>query len=378
MSRSLTALLLAASAACLESPEEPSGPQPVELISIGASYISCGLDPARNPLCWGNSSSSLFPARVTQTELAFTTLSVGGFHACGMVGAVPYCWGANDNGQVGDGTTAYRPEPVPLLRPGLSPFVQISAGTGHTCAVDQAGQAWCWGRNDYGTLGDATRNSSLTPIAIPLPAGTTLASVTAGEYHSCGLTPAGKAWCWGLADFGQMGDGIIRPFMSTPVEVVSPGVVFASLTLGIAHTCGLTPQGTAWCWGRGHRGRLGNGTTEDKPLPTQVQQPQLSTWTEITAGGDHTCGLTAQGIAYCWGRNFLSALGTGDNTDRHIPTPVVMPAGVTFTHISGGFGHTCAVDTSRGAWCWGLGSGGRLGDGTEETRPVPVRVLRSP
>ena len=311
---------------------------------------------------------------VTVAGVTFTSVTAGSFHTCGLTPAgAAYCWGENGNGQLGDGTLAPRLAPVMVAQPGGLTFTNVTAGSFHTCGLTPARAAYCWGLNVDGRLGDGTTTDRVTPVPVAQPAGVTFTSVTAGSFHTCGRTPAGAATCWGDNSRGQLGDGT-RTNRVTPVAVAQPaGVTFTSVTAGELHTCGLTPAGAAYCWG-GNGGQLGDGTTTDRLTPVAVAQPAGVTFTSVTAGAFHTCGRTPAGATTCWGVNSRGQLGDGTTTNRVTPVPVAQPAGVTFTSVTAGAFHTCGRTPAGAAYCWGDNSSGQLGDGTTTDGLTPVAV----
>jgi len=247
-------------------------------------------------------------------------------------------------------------------------FVQETAG-GHTCALTAAGFAYCWGSNVSGQLGDGTASGVLRETLTPVAGGLSFAQVSAGTNHTCGVTTDNDAYCWGLNNDGQLGDGTTER-RETPT-LVSGGLSFVQVSTGNDHTCGLTTDNVAYCWGWNGHGRLGDGTTEQRGTPTPVTGGL--NFTQVSAGAQHTCGLTAGNFAYCWGRNFRGELGDGTTTQRTVPTPVM--GGLSFTQVSPGENfHTCGVTTGNDAYCWGLNDHGRLGDGTTTQRAVPTLV----
>jgi alpha-tubulin suppressor-like RCC1 family protein len=160
----------------------------------------------------------------------------------------------------------------------------------------------------------------------------TFVSLAAGAYHICGLTTAGGAYCWGWNYFGQLGTttntGTDSP-NPTPTAVSLPnGVTFVSIEAGVYHTCGLTSAGAAYCWGNSGNGQLGDGTTTGSSAPVAVSAPEGVTFARLAAGSYHTCGVTSAGAAYCWGFNDYGQLGDGTTTSRATPTAVT--AGLTF------------------------------------------------
>ena len=215
-----------------------------------------------------------------------THITVGANHACALIsGGGVDCWGLNDHGQLGDGSTTDRSAPVQVRGVGgtgyLAGVTQISGGRMHVCVLSSDSTVYCWGRNETGELGDGTT----TNRSFPVQAGdiTTATSVSAGEYHSCARLQDGTAQCWGAAAFGQVGDGTTAN-TSTPATVIGPGgfgvlsgvaAISAgggdvSETTDWEHSCALTTDQTVVCWGQNNYGQLGDGTTTMSISPVGV------------------------------------------------------------------------------------------------------------
>jgi len=200
----------------------------------------------------------------------------------------------------------------------------------------------------------------------------TFASVSAGGFHSCGVTTAGAAYCWGYNFRGQLGNGT-NIDSNVPVAV-SGGHAFASVSAGFNHSCGVTTDGAAYCWGNNFYGELGIGTNSNSNVPAAVSGSH--TFASVNAGGEfHSCGMTTAGTAYCWGFNLYGQLGNGANADANVP--VAVSGSNTFASVSAGNIHSCGVTTAGVAYCWGSNSSGQLGHCTRTDSNVPTRVRRN-
>jgi alpha-tubulin suppressor-like RCC1 family protein len=264
-------------------------------------------------------------------------VSAGGFHTCALTdtGAVK-CWGHNNRGQLGDGTGTDRTTPVDVLGfPDGAAVVSAGGGEllggGHTCGVTALGGAVCWGRNEYGQLGDGTTADSVSPVAVVgLTAG--VADVHGGRWHSCALTISGGAKCWGWNGGGTVGDGS-NTTRTTPVDVVGLNNGVEALSTGGVHSCAVTVSGGVKCWGMNTTGQVGDGTSNNhRTAPVDVLEAPggqpLTGVAAVAAGGSitnlgHTCVVTDSGGVKCWGDNEFGQLGDGTTTDRTTPVDVV-------------------------------------------------------
>jgi alpha-tubulin suppressor-like RCC1 family protein len=290
-----------------------------------------------------------------------TRLSAAPDHTCALsTGGGVKCWGLNEHGQLGDGTSNNSPTPVDVI--GLtSGIAEVSAGYSETCSLSTGGGVKCWGYNADGQLGDGTTNDSTTPVdVVGLSSGIAALSTGPGGQgaaHACAVTTGGDVMCWG----GNYG--------STPVLVASP---FAAVSAGQTHTCALTTGHGVKCWGSNNNGQLGDGTTTDSTSPVDVSGLSSGV-AAISAGYQYTCALTIDGGAKCWGFNGQGRLGDGTTTDSSVPVDVSgLSSGVTA--ISASEYHTCALTTAGGVKCWGYNNFGMLGDGTTSTSSTPVDV----
>jgi alpha-tubulin suppressor-like RCC1 family protein len=216
--------------------------------------------------------------------------------------AKPGAGAANLYGSVGDGATENRLEPVRVAT--AVRFKQLSSGLTNSCAVTTGGETLCWGRNDVGQIGDGTTDGPrLEPT--PVQGGTRFSSVHAGGSLTCALTESGAAHCWGGG--GELGDGTLA---ARPVPgPVAGSLSFRSLVVGWRHACGLTLDGATYCWGHNGSGQLGTGSHEAALVPTRVATTER--FAGLSAGESHTCGVTPAGVVFCWGSNASGQLGGG-------------------------------------------------------------------
>jgi alpha-tubulin suppressor-like RCC1 family protein len=250
-------------------------------------------------------------------------------------------------------------------------FRQVSAGGyGHACGVTTDDEAYCWGDARSGALGNGTTTGpetcrtdgiefgcSTRPVAVE--GGLSFRQVSVGSAHTCGVTTDDKAYCWGAMDYatGQLGDGTMEGRL-TPVAVAG-GLRFRSVSAGWSHTCGVTSDNVLYCWGEGYRGQLGDGTAEGRLTPTAVAGRRR--WLQVDGGLGHTCGIATDGRAYCWGFNRFGQVGDSTEFVRRM-RPKLVAGGHLFRQIDAGARHTCGVTLAGQVYCWGDGRDGQLGN----------------
>jgi alpha-tubulin suppressor-like RCC1 family protein len=355
---------------------KPAGALAFRQVSAGL-FHTCGVTPGNLVYCWGQNfrgqlGDGTTDRRLTPVAVAgglrFRQVSAGDANTCGVTtDDVAYCWGWNINGRLGDGTTIDRPTPVAVA--GGLRFRQVLAD-GIACGLTTSDVAYCWGSNAGGRLGDGTTTESPTPVAVAGGLRFRQLFMNAGSVHTCGVTRRGQAYCWGVNFQGQLGDGTTseRP---TPVAV-SGGLRFREMSLSGFHTCGVTPGNVAYCWGDNQAGELGDGTTQDIE-PTPVAVAGGLRFREVTSGTYHTCGVATGNVAYCWGDNSNFQLGNGGSGADGL-TPGAVAGGLRFRQLSAGGDHTCGVTTGNVAYCWGTNTSGELGNGTTSPSQTPVAV----
>jgi alpha-tubulin suppressor-like RCC1 family protein len=244
-------------------------------------------------------------------------------------------------------------------------FATVSAGYFHSCGVTTTDDVYCWGVNSTGQLGNSTNVQAST--AEPTSGGLKFGAVGAGRDHNCGTTAAGVAYCWGSNDAGQLGS--IGSESRVPAAVTG-SLVFANAIGGYDHSCGVTTAGAGYCWGGNSLGALGNGTVTSANTPTAVSGGL--TFASISPGRGFTCGLTTARAGYCWGDNSSGFLGDGTVIRRD--SPVVVSGQLEFASISAGGFFSCGLTTAGRVFCWGANSLGQLGDGSTTGRTVPGPV----
>lgn len=346
-----------------------SASETAEAISAGVDH-NCLLTGAGGVKCWGWNLFGQLGDRTTTTRLTpvavfglgrgVSAISAGVVHTCALTSADGVeCWGRNQFGELGDGTTTDRSIPVPVS--GLGSGVSaIDVGWRHTCALTSAGGVECWGRNQLGELGDGTMTNRSIPVAVS-GLGSGASAIALGLFHTCALTSAGGVMCWGYNEFGQLGDGTTTN-SSVPVAVSGLGGGVTAIAAGRYHTCALTSTGGVKCWGWNPSGQLGDGTRTMRLTPVDVVG-LASEVTAIAAGG-HTCALTSAGSVECWG-------DTGYDL-----TPVdISGLGIAVSAIAVGGAHTCALTSAGRVKCWGSNAHGQIGDGTMRDRHAPTAVV---
>ncbi len=319
----------------------------------------------------GPSTSVVTPALQASTlsALSFLRVNAGAGRTCGVAtDNQAYCWGSNSQGVLGDGTTDRSLKPVAVA--GGIQFRQVSEGANHTCGVATDNRAYCWGDNQFGELGDGTTSvESHTPV--PVAGGLLFQQVSAGGLHTCGVTTSSLAYCWGKNDGHQLGiTGGSGTEQRTPA-LVAGGRQYQHIAAGSEHQCAITTAGRAFCWGWNGSGQVGDGSSGNlRTAPVRVAGELVLK--AVSAEGDYTCALTTTNRAWCWGQNLGGQLGDGTQQERTRPVAVV--GGKQFRQLSAGWAHTCAVTPADKAFCWGDNTGGDLGNGNTFRRLTPTAV----
>jgi len=385
--------LLGFTLACRDDEQSATAPDPSPALATAASALvfsqvsagvshTCGVTSDNRLFCWGDgvlgdgatsTTTRLVPVPVGGT-LRFRQVSAGGNTCAITTDNRAYCWGYNNLGQLGDGTTSTRLTPVPVTGGHL--FRTIQTGGGHTCAVRASDdRAFCWGSNRYGQLGIGNNTGpegtfdahSSKPVAVV--GGLTFGHVSPGDNHTCGVTTDNRAFCWGLNQNGAVGDSSTSAFRVRPTRVAGKRQ-YRQIDAGRDFSCAVTVGNRAFCWGSGARGQLGNGLAKNARYPRAVAGG-LS-FDRVSTGDLHACAETTGNRAYCWGWSWsYGTLGAG--TLNNSLTPVAVVGGLFFAQVTAGDQHTCAKTSAGRAYCWG-GPGEMLGTGGYASSSVPVPV----
>ena len=318
-------------------------------------------------------SASAVRIAVTAAEpLHFVSVTAGADHACALTNqGEAYCWGSNEFGQLGNGSSDSVPHVRPLRVSGDVKFTNVVAGFTHTCGIARDGAALCWGANDSAQLGDGT----VKPSFIPMHVATDIRfqMIGPGGGHTCAVSVEGIGYCWGGNWHGQLGVGNRDGDPAAPCCYRRPTRIHTDLRFrtvvaaGIS-SCGVAVDGKAYCWGSPQEGRLGTGAADaaikwgDKAVPTAVSGDVI--FATVIPRAWHTCGLSSTRALFCWGGNMLQI--------ELIPKRVTTDS--EFSTVATGPFHDCTLTGDGVAYCWGANTDGELGDGTTRDTAVPQKV----
>ena len=278
-----------------------------------------------------------------------------------------FAWGCN----AGDNTTVAKSSPV-LVVGGFTDWCQLSAGSAHSLGVRLNGTAWAWGNGGNGQLGDNAAALRSSPVSV-VGGFTDWCQVSASDNHSLGVRQNGSAWAWGAGCSGLLGNNNSALNFSSPVSVVGGFTDWCQVSAGSVHSLAVRANGTAWGWGCDINGQLAScGVNRSSPISIPLG---FTDWCQVSAGGCHSLGLRCNGILYAWGSNGQGRLGTNSSTSQcSFPTPVV--GGFTdWCQASAGFSHSLGLRQNGSAWAWGCNTCGQLGDNTTVSRSSPVSVV---
>ena len=302
-------------------------------------------------------------------------IGAGGGHTCAVLDdGIGYCWGDNHSGQLGNNAKTDSATPVAIAdpskidasKPALPKLASIAGGAQHTCAIDVNGAVWCWGSNDESQLGNGSDTQSSIPVQITLPAKAT--RIVAGQSHTCALLAGGAIACWGANERGQLGNGHAGGVSTTPSTASLGGAT--ALAAGGNTTCAVDASKTVQCWGSNGDGEFGMKADSD-PHPVAVAMPIVVGAVDVAIGNGFSCAMTDIGDVYCMGHNDVGQIGNPYGGNLESPNKVPLTA--VAKQLSAADRVACVVDDQKHVWCWGANDNYELADGTNENRAFPVR-----
>ncbi len=308
-------------------------------IDVGLSG-NCAITNTKALKCWGNGGRGLMQnatPRAVDVGGEYSQFSISADHTCAISTAgILKCWGSNYLNECGPGANVQIKTPHVL--DSESTYTQISAGIGYTCGITSLGVLKCWGQNGNGQLGDGTTASRESPVIVSGGLKYSKVAISKSGATSCAITTAGALKCWGQNNLNQVGDKTQIQRL-TPVDV-DRGVQYDSVTVAVFHACGITAAGDLKCWGANISGQVGNGTSPFSPTTAPANIDVGTTYIDISAGDNDTCGITTEGILKCWGQ----MSGT---------SPAIIDSGTAYGKVSVGKDFACGVTTTGLIKCWG-------------------------
>ena len=377
-----------------------------------SGVLKCWGDGSYGQLGNGNNFPQYIPANVATPNTSnndfnllgkVNSVGLGTTHSCAVtIKGKALCWGSNNSGQLGNGQRMKKITPVPVHtsssdRSPLSDIASISAGGNTSCAVTTDGRALCWGKNNYGQLGDNSTSDRTTPIAVHTSAGVSsplsgIKDISVGDEHTCAVTTSGNVLCWGRGNLGKLGNNSYNS-SKTPVAVHtsssnrSPLGGITSVSTGSTNACAITTANNALCWGSNVHGTLGANSNEYL-LATPVfvhtspsNSAHLPNVSSISVGNDFACAVTTDKNAFCWGRASSGQLGNKSSNRTKAPVPVHTSSSdqsplTGVVAIDSGRDFTCAVTDSNKNFCWGKGNQGQLGNNNTRSSNTPVETRK--
>ena len=288
------------------------------------------------------------------------------------------CWGFNEDGQAGDDSTnTYKSPSVKVQFPDGKGVKSIGMGLKHTCAILEDDNLTCWGLDSYGALGNGNLDTSdkYTPQTITTPSDRKVVKVEPGATHTCILLDDGGVMCWGRDNVGQLGNGDTSDTIHTPSSNVElpEGRAATDLSVGDHHSCALLDNGSITCWGLNNYGQLGENTTTNRLIPVYAQLPDSSSAVSVSVGPHSSCAILENSSLYCWGHNHFGRLGIGVTGGIYL-TPMFVEGPTNIVDLSVNYDHVCGLYENGSVSCWGRGKYGPLGigSGSDKNTPQPI------
>jgi len=336
------------------------------VVTSGGALWSWGAN-GNGQLGDGSTTQRVLPTNVS-TPSSLTAVADGNAHTLALKSdGTVWAWGYNGNGQLGDGTTTQHTSPAQITT--LSSITAIAAGNAHSVALKSDGTVWTWGVNANGQLGDGTTTQRPSPVQVS--GLSSIVAIAAGGYHTLAVKNDGTVWAWGMNANGQLGDGTTTQ-RTSPVQLSGLTGVSA-VAGGVYHSLALKTDGGVKAWGYNGYGQLGDSTLNQRNSPVSVVNIPYAT--SIAAGGYHSF-LIAQDLSlWAWGNNDYGELGDGTTTRQTSAVSISSLSNVS--KVAGGQYHSLAITTDGTVWAWGQNTSGQVGDGTTVQRVLPVKVSES-
>jgi alpha-tubulin suppressor-like RCC1 family protein len=347
------------------------GTRRLQQVAVGSGF-GCAIDDLQDLYCWGyndsfqqGDASGGFVPTLSDDTLDWDEIHAFTGRACGLAGTALYCWGVSDYGEVG-----VRAAEVPRADPVPGDWVEVATGHYHTCGVTTAGEAMCWGNNGNAELGTGVIGDGLTLQQV-MP-GSTWAQVAAAYTSTCAIALSDRSiWCWGVNTYGSLG---LPGDSATPRRLDAQGTGWKKVATVGWHACAIGADDTMTCWGGGGWGQLGTGSDVSDD-PTQVGS---MTWLDVGVGDRYTCGIAGNGTLWCWGGRVHGCLGDGSEADQ-VDTPLqITTTPGQYDRIAVGQTHACAIRAADGAAdCWGWNFWNAVDESATEaiTTPNPITAL---
>ncbi|MFZ3009609.1 MAG: prepilin-type N-terminal cleavage/methylation domain-containing protein [Candidatus Microsaccharimonas sp.] len=372
----------------------------IDFSPSSGNVVTVGIDVYGSSYCIKvyNPAASTYNSLATaytegECEVRWSTLVGGSSRNCAISrGNTAYCWGTNTYGQLGNNSTTNSAIPAAVLTTGVlsgKTIKSLTLGYQHTCAIASDDKVYCWGRNNYGQLGNSTTTDSSVPVVVSTTgvlSGKTIKSLVAGFAHTCALATDSKVYCWGYGFFGQLGNSSTAN-SSVPVAVSTSGVLSGKTVKSLENdsdsgdtNCVIASDDRPYCWGINTFGILGNSSTTNSSIPVAVSTAGVlsgKTIKSLDVDDETACAIASDDNLYCWGRGENGKLGNGTTTNSSVPVAVSTAgvlSGKTIKSVSVTYGHMCAIASDHNLYCWGLNNYGQLGNNSTTSSSLPVAV----
>jgi alpha-tubulin suppressor-like RCC1 family protein len=307
--------------------------------------------------------------------------SIGLSHGAGIkTDGTLWIWGNAFNGRLGTNNLLSRSSPVQTISGGTN-WRSINASFEHTAAIKTDGTLWLWGGGNYGKIGNNSTINRSSPVQT-ISGGTNWKSVSLAAAHTAAIKTDGTLWLWGYNGNGRLGtsDFVSR---SSPVQTISGGTDWKGVSIGLIHSAAIKTDGTLWTWGSNSDGQLGLNAAFglDIPSPTRIEQigePPFDVpsndWKQVSSGAFHSAAIKTNGTLWLWGDGRDGRLGDNDNKDANLPKQTVS-GGNNWRTVELGGDHSMAIKTDGTLWAWGFNGNGRLGDNTSISKSSPIQTI---